>query len=89
VDAFSHVAVWDAENEWIEMHLRADRAMQVLIPEIGLEIEFAEGEELSTEVSAKFHRYGVEAELGKAGFTPGAWWTDSEERFALSLWQAV
>ncbi len=85
----AHVAVWDAENEWIEMHLRADRAMQVLIPEIGLEVEFAEGEELSTEVSAKFHRYGVEAELGKAGFTPGAWWTDSEERFALSLWQAV
>ena len=89
VDAFSHVAVWDAENEWIEMHLRADRAMSVLIPEIGLEVEFAEGEELSTEVSAKFHRYGVEAELGKAGFTPGAWWTDSGERFALSLWQAV
>jgi dimethylhistidine N-methyltransferase len=22
VDAFSHVALWDAENEWIEMHLR-------------------------------------------------------------------
>ena len=89
VEAFSHVAIWDADNEWIEMHLRADRAMQVLIPEIGLEVDFAEGEELSTEVSAKFHRDGVEAELDKAGFTPGAWWTDSEDRFALSLWQAV
>jgi L-histidine Nalpha-methyltransferase len=89
VDAFSHVAVWDADNEWIEMHLRADRAMRVLIPEIRLEVDFAEGEELSTEVSAKFHRYGVEAELDKAGFTSGAWWTDSQDRFALSLWQAV
>jgi len=88
VDAFSHVAVWDAENEWIEMHLRADRAMSVLIPEIGLEVEFAAGEELSTEVSAKFRREGVEAELDKAGFAPGAWWTDSQDRFALSLWQA-
>ncbi|MFI5712105.1 L-histidine N(alpha)-methyltransferase [Kribbella sp. NPDC051620] len=89
VDSFSHRAIWDPENEWIEMHLRADRAMKVLIPEIGLEVDFAEGEELSTEVSAKFRRDGVEAELDKAGFTNGAWWTDSEDRFALSLWQAV
>lgn len=88
VDAFSHVAVWDAENEWVELHLRADRAMNVLIPEIGLEVHFAAGEELSTEVSAKFRREGVAAELAKAGFAPGAWWTDSAERFALSLWQA-
>ncbi|MGY4769280.1 L-histidine N(alpha)-methyltransferase [Kribbella sp. CWNU-51] len=89
VDAFSHVAIWDPENEWIEMRLRADRAVRVLIPEVHLEIEFAKGEELHTEISAKFHRHGVEAELDKAGFTSAAWWTDSEARFALSLWQAV
>ncbi|MFG1820471.1 L-histidine N(alpha)-methyltransferase [Kribbella sp. NPDC049174] len=89
VDAFSHVAIWDAENEWIEMHLRADRAMRVLIPEIHLEIDFAEGEELSTEISAKFQRPGVAAELDSAGFTNAAWWTDTKARFALSLWQAV
>jgi L-histidine N-alpha-methyltransferase len=89
VDAFSHVAVWDAENEWIEMHLRADRAMRVLIPEVHLEIDFAEGEELSTEISAKFQHHTVQAELGRAGFADAAWWTDAEARFALSLWQAV
>jgi L-histidine Nalpha-methyltransferase len=89
VDSFSHVAIWDAENEWIEMHLRADRAMQVLIPEVHLEVEFAAGEELSTEISAKFQRHNVEAELDKAGFTTAAWWTDTQARFALSLWQAV
>ncbi|MEV5963906.1 L-histidine N(alpha)-methyltransferase [Kribbella sp. NPDC051952] len=89
VDAFSHVAIWDAENEWIEMRLRADRAMRVLIPEVHLEVDFAEGEELHTEISAKFNRQRVEGELDKAGFAPAAWWTDSEARFALSLWQAV
>jgi L-histidine N-alpha-methyltransferase len=89
VDSFSHVAIWDAENEWIEMHLRADRAMQVLIPEVHLEVEFAAGEELSTEISAKFQRHSVEAELDEAGFTTAAWWTDTQARFALSLWQAV
>ncbi|WP_433160811.1 L-histidine N(alpha)-methyltransferase [Kribbella sp. CA-247076] len=89
VDAFSHVAIWDAENEWIEMHLRADRAMRVLIPEIHLEVDFAEGEELSTEISAKFHHQTVQAELARAHFTDAAWWTDPQARFALSLWQAI
>lgn len=89
VDAFEHVAIWDADNEWIEMHLRATRAMQVLIPEIHLEVSFEEGEEISTEISAKFRRPNVESELDKAGFTPAAWWTDGEARFALSLWEAV
>jgi L-histidine N-alpha-methyltransferase len=89
VDAFEHVAVWDADNEWIEMHLRATRALQVLIPEIHLDVSFEAGEEISTEISAKFHRAGVEAELDKADFTPAAWWTDGEARFALSLWQAT
>jgi L-histidine N-alpha-methyltransferase len=87
VDAFEHVALWDPDNEWIEMHLRATRAMRVLIPEIHLDISFAEGEEISTEISAKFRRAGVEAELATAGFAPAAWWTDGEARFALSLWQ--
>ena len=59
------------------------------IPRCRPGVEFAEGEELHTEISAKFHRHGVEAELDKAGFTSAAWWTDSEARFALSLWQAV
>jgi len=89
VEAFEHVAIWDASNEWIEMHLRATRAMSVLLPEIGLGVEFAEGEELSTEISAKFRREGVEAELAATGFELAGWWTDSQNRFALSLSRAV
>ncbi len=89
VDAFEHVALWDASNEWIEMRLRATRAMSVLLPEIGLGVEFAEGEELSTEISAKFRREGVEAELAATGFELAGWWTDSQNRFALSLSRAV
>jgi len=89
VDAFEHVALWDADNEWIEMHLRATRAMRVLIPEIHLEVTFEEGEEISTEISAKFQRANVESELDKASFTPASWWTDSKSRFALSVWAAA
>ncbi|MFB6725321.1 L-histidine N(alpha)-methyltransferase [Kribbella sp. NPDC056345] len=89
VDAFEHVARWDPDNEWIEMRLRATSPQRVLIPEVHLEIDFAEGEELHTEISAKFRPDRVTTELAEAGFTPTAWWTDPQARFALSLWQAT
>jgi L-histidine Nalpha-methyltransferase len=84
-DAFEHVAVWDAGQEWIEMRLRSAAAQRVRLPGIGLTVGFAAGEEWRTEVSAKFRRPGVAAELAAAGFGLGAWWTDEQGRFALSL----
>jgi L-histidine N-alpha-methyltransferase len=82
------VALWDPDNEWIEMRLRALRAMHVRLPEAGIEIDFAAGEELRTEISAKFRRERVAAELADAGFGLSHWWTDSAERFAVSLSRA-
>ena len=67
VDAFEHVALWNAEQEWIEMRLRAKRAMRVTLAELGLTVEFREGEELRTEVSAKFREEGVQQELADGG----------------------
>ncbi|MYS14539.1 L-histidine N(alpha)-methyltransferase [Streptomyces sp. SID4982] len=84
-DAFDHVARWDPEREWIEMRLRSRTAQTVKVPALGLVVDFAAGEELRTEVSAKFRREGVAAELEKAGLELTHWWTDSEDRFALSL----
>ncbi|MGA5319109.1 L-histidine N(alpha)-methyltransferase [Streptomyces seoulensis] len=84
-DAFDHVAHWDPEREWIEMRLRSRTAQTVKIPALGMVVDFAAGEEMRTEVSAKFRREGVAAELGKAGLELTHWWTDSEDRFALSL----
>jgi len=86
---FAHVAVWDAENEWIEMRLRARRAMHVRVAELDLEIDFAEGEEMRTEISAKFQPGGVRAALAEAGFDLVRWWADPDRRFALSLATAV
>ena len=85
LDAFEHVAAWDAEQEWIEMRLRAATAQTVHVPGIALTGEFAAGEEMRTEVSAKFRREGVTAELAAAGFTLREWWTDQKSRFGLSL----
>ncbi|MEU8567323.1 L-histidine N(alpha)-methyltransferase [Streptomyces pathocidini] len=83
--AFDHVAVWNPDREWIEMRLRARSAHTAKIPALDLAVTFAEGEELRTEVSAKFRRRTVEAELAAADLELRHWWTDSEDRFALSL----
>jgi L-histidine N-alpha-methyltransferase len=84
-DAFDHVALWDPRNEWIEMRLRSRTAQTVKVPALDLVVHFAAGEELRTEVSAKFRKEGVSAELGAAGLDLARWWTDTEGRFALSL----
>ena len=89
VDAFEHVAVWDAGHEWIEMRLRASREMRVTLRGLDLVVPLDGGEEIRTEVSAKFRRAGVEAELADAGFRLEHWWTDPAGDFALSLSRPV
>ncbi|RKE22602.1 L-histidine N(alpha)-methyltransferase [Streptomyces sp. TLI_171] len=84
-EQFEHVALWDAEHEWIEMRLRSLRAQTVKVAELGLPVHFEAGEELYTEVSAKFRRERVERELFAAGLRLTDWWTDQEGRFGLSL----
>ncbi|MER0449546.1 L-histidine N(alpha)-methyltransferase [Streptomyces sp. Edi4] len=84
-DDFDHVALWNREEEWIEMRLRARRELTVKIPGLDLAVSFTAGEEMRTEVSAKFREDGVRKELSAAGFVPSRWWTDAAGRFALSL----
>ncbi len=84
-DDFDHLAVWNADREWIEMRLRARKELTAKIPGVDLAVPFAAGEELRTEISAKFREEGVRAELAAAGLELTQWWTDSAERFALSL----
>ncbi|MEV4564559.1 L-histidine N(alpha)-methyltransferase [Nonomuraea sp. NPDC049419] len=84
-EAFAHVAVYDEEHDWIEMRLRATRAMRVRVGGLGLSVDFAEGEEMRTEISAKFRLDGLRAELETAGFTPLRDHTDPAGDFALLL----
>ena len=85
LERFEHVARWDAENEWIEMLLRSDVDQRVRVEALDLEAEFAAGEEMRTEISDKFRRQGLQAELDSAGFELAHWWEDPAGDFALSL----
>lgn len=82
-DAFAHVAIWDPEQEWIEMRLRSlsDQVVSVL----GMSVPFAAGEELRTEISAKFRKDKVRDEVAAAGLELAQWWTDPDGDYALSL----
>ena len=85
VDAYEHVAKWNADEERIEMWLRANTAQRVEVTALGLTVDFADGEEMLTEVSCKFRPDGVAAELADAGLRCTHWWTDSAGDFGLSL----
>jgi L-histidine Nalpha-methyltransferase len=84
-ERFAHLARWNSAEEWIEMRLRSQGAQTVPVRELDLQVEFADGEEMRTEISAKFRRERVEAELAAAGLALAAWWTDPDGDFALSL----
>jgi len=84
-DAFAHVARWDAEAEWIEMRLRSARDQRVHVGDLDLDVDFAAGEEVRTEISAKFRLETLPAELAASGLAVERHWTDPDGDFALSL----
>ena len=84
-EAFEHVARWDADREWIEMRLRSCIDQTVTAAGLGAQISFRRGEEMRTEVSAKFRRERITAELKKAGLDVVRFWTDRAGDFALML----
>jgi L-histidine N-alpha-methyltransferase len=84
-ELFEHVAFFDPRHEWVEMRLRARRACHVRIAALDLEVDFARGEEMRTEISAKFTRERVEADYAASGLDLAEWFTDPDGLFALSL----
>ena len=84
-ERFAHVARFDEEQEWIEMLLRSEADQEVAVKALDLEVAFADGEEMRTEISCKFRRDRVDEELAAAGLMLARWWTDERGDFALSL----
>ena len=83
--AFAHVALFDIDNSWIEMRLRSLVDQHARIPGLDLEVAFARGEEIRTEISTKFRATELDAELAGAGFDVVAAFTDPAGDFRLTL----
>lgn len=83
--AFDHVAIWDPIQRWIEMRLRSSRFQTVRVGALDLEVGFDEGEEMRTEISAKFTEEQVHGELWNAGIVVDKTWTDDGANFLLVL----
>ena len=85
VDAFEHLAFYDAARERIEMHLVSTRRQRITLEAIELDVEIALGERIHTEISRKFTRASVERALGQGGMAIERWLTDDEAMFALAV----
>jgi L-histidine N-alpha-methyltransferase len=84
-DDFDHIALFDPQHEWIEMRLRSRREHTTLVRALNLSVHFDAGEEVRTEISAKFTPERLEGDLSAAGLKLVRWLTDPEELFALTL----
>ena len=84
-DLFAHVALWNEADQWIEMRLRALVPSEVALREAGISVSFARGEDILTEISAKFTADRIEEELGEAGFVIDDMWGAEEGEFLLTL----
>ncbi len=81
---FQHRSVWVEDQARIEMRLRALRHMIVTVADLDMTVDFAEGEEMRTEISCKFTPRDVEVAFAEAGLRMEAFHTDSAGMFALS-----
>lgn len=83
--SWEHVAFYDESNAWVEMRLRALCHQHVVVPASGLELEYDRGDEIRTEISAKYTRETLRARLDGTGLALAEWYEDEQQLFALAL----
>ena len=83
---FRHLALWNAEERRIEMHLQSVRRQRVEIPGASLAFRIEEGETIWTESSHKYFPEEPAAMAEDSGFRQKAQWVDQEWPFQQNLW---
>jgi L-histidine Nalpha-methyltransferase len=84
-EAFEHVARYDEDEARMDIRLRSLAAQTVRLDGLDLSVEFADGEEMRTEISAKFTYEKLDRVYGEAGLAISGWFTDADCDYALSL----
>jgi L-histidine Nalpha-methyltransferase len=89
LSAFAHRAVWNVEQQRIEMRLISRAEQVVRIPAAGSTIRFRSGEWIWTESSYKYTPEQIVEMGAAANFATRDQWVDADARFALTLFTAV
>jgi len=85
LDAFEHVARYDARRGAVDSFLVARRGMNVAIDALGLNVRLSPAESIHTESSYKFDERDIAELAADSGFAVARRWTDDARRFAVSL----
>jgi dimethylhistidine N-methyltransferase len=85
LDQLKHVALWNAQDSRVEMHIESLSEQRIVIPAASLEFVLARGERIWTENSHKYTPLAVDQMLARSGFVIRQRWTDVEAGFALTL----
>ncbi len=89
LDCFEHVARYDAERARMDIRLRSLEAQTIRVEGLDMAVHFAAGEEMRTEISAKFTRERLRDAYDAAGLSMCGWFTDRDSDYALSLARAL
>jgi dimethylhistidine N-methyltransferase len=85
LSSFEHRAVWNENDQRVEMHLVSRVRQDVEIRGADLHVRFDRGESIWTESSYKYTLRAITMLASSAGFTPSSRWVDADAGFALSL----
>ena len=85
LNAFKHVAVWNAQQSRMEIYLESMRMQLVSVAMLQLCVSFKARERIHTENSYKYTIQMVRRMLRDSGFSLAKTWFDSQKWFALHL----
>jgi len=81
---FDHVAFFNESEERVEMHLRANRRVNVDFCATGFSASIEKGETIRTEICRKFRREAVEQMVDEAGLRVSGWYSDPDNWFSIA-----
>ncbi|MEP6818990.1 MAG: L-histidine N(alpha)-methyltransferase [bacterium] len=87
--AFQHRAFYNDTVGRVEIYIESTREQTVAISQLGMEVQFAAGEQIHTENSYKYDLNDIAKLASETGFVHGRTWLDSQERFSSNLLLAV
>lgn len=82
---FEHVAHWDPRHKWVEMKLRATTPSRVQLTDCWLDLRFAAGDEICTQINCKYTRASFTQLVQWTPFDLEQWYVDPDGLYAMAL----